>query len=104
MASLSPAHQQSVIDFASFLSAQNSTEPAVEFPLDPELIERPGEETVVGAIKRLKKTYYMLDTDVLLNQASSLMGQHLLHGREARLVIDELEALFEASYQEYRQQ
>ena len=104
MAGLPPSQQQSVIDYASFLSAQNQAEVPFHEPLEPELIERPDEESVVAAIKRLKKTYYMLDTDSLLNQASSLMGQHILHGREAFLVIDDLEALFKASYEEYCQQ
>ncbi|NNE64083.1 MAG: hypothetical protein HKN34_08370 [Gammaproteobacteria bacterium] len=103
MAGLSPSHQQSVIDYASFLSSQDQTEVAVCEPLEPELIERPDQESVVAAIKRLKKTYYMLDTDSLLNQASALMGQHILHGREACRVIDDLEVLFKASYEEYCQ-
>lgn len=106
MAGLSETQQQTLIDFATFLSTQNQaeTKESVLELLEPEIIERPEEETVVGAIKRLNKTYYMLDTEALLNQVSSLMGKHLLQGQEADLVIDELEALFEVSYQKYRQQ
>lgn len=104
MADLSESQQQTLIDFATFLSSQNQSEDGIESLLEPEFIEKPEQETVVGAIKRLKKTYYMLDTDVLLNQVSSLMGEHLLQGREADLVIEELETLFEGSYQKYRQQ
>lgn len=103
MDGLSPSHQQSVIDFATFLSAQGQGDDESYEPLEPELIERPDEESVVAAIKRMKKTYYMLDTDSLLNQVSALMGQHLLHGREARAVIDDLEKLFRAGYEEYCQ-
>lgn len=103
MDGLSPSHQQSVIDFATFLSAQGQVDEVHHEPLEPELIERPDEESVVAAIKRLKKTYHMLDTDSLLNQVSTLMGQHLLHGREARMVIDDLEVLFKAGYEEYCQ-
>ena len=101
MAVLSPAHQQSVIDYASFLSAQKQTEAVTHVLLDPEPIERPDDESVVAAIKRLKKTYYMLDTDLLLDETSSLMGQHILRGREAIAVIDELQSLFQAKYEEY---
>lgn len=104
MIQLSPPHQQSVLDFADYLLAQYPPEPGERLTLEPRIIERPAEESVIGAIKRLKQTYNMLDTDALLNQASALMGQHLLQGREAHLVIDELETLFETSYQEYRQQ
>lgn len=104
MSQLSPPHQQSVIDYAGYLLAQYPSEPGERPVLEPQIIERPAEETVIGAIKRLKQTYHMLDTDSLLNQTSTLMGQHLLQGREAQLVIDELEALFETSYKKYRQQ
>lgn len=103
MAGLSSSHQQSVIDYASFLSAQSQAQEVTQELLEPELIVRPEEESVVAAIKRLKKTYPMLDTDSLLDQASSLMGQHILHGREACLVIDDLEVLFKGSYEEHCQ-
>jgi len=100
---LSPSHQQSVIEFASYLLDQHPYKAPERQKLEPQLIERPAEESVVSAIKRLKQTYQMLDTDTLLNKASALMGQHLLQGCEAHLVIDELEALFLSRYEEYRQ-
>lgn len=103
MSQLSDVHQQSVVDFADFLVDQYRLEAVTSTDLEPEDIERPSEETVVGAIKRLKQTYYMLDTDVLLNQTSALMGQHLLQGRDATSVIDDLQALFHIQYEEYRQ-
>ena len=104
MIQLSPTHQQSVIDYASYLHVQYPLESDGGQTLEPRTIERPVEESVVGAIKRLKQTYHMLDTDTLLNQVSALMGQHLLQGRDAKLVIDELENLFKTNYQKYRQQ
>ncbi len=104
MVQLSPPHRQSVLDYAGYLLAQYPPEPGERLTLKPQIIERPAEESVIAAIKRLKQSYHMLDTDALLNQASALMGQHLLQGREAHLVINELESLFETSYQEYRRQ
>jgi len=56
---------------------------------------------VIAAIKRLKKTYPMLDTDIMLNDTSALMGQHILKGREAPKVIDELQSIFQAEYEQY---
>lgn len=103
MAQLAEEHQQSVVDFAGFLVDQYKQEAIVKSTLLPEEIDRPAEETVVGAIKRLKKTYYMLDTDTILHQTSALMGQHLLHGQDAKSVIDELQVLFQNQYEEYRQ-
>ena len=104
MSQLSDEHQQSVVDFANFLVDRYKLAAVTNSDLQPEEIERPSEETVVGAIKRLKQTYYMLDTDALLNQTSALMGQHLLQGRDATSVIDDLQALFRTQYEEYRQQ
>lgn len=102
MAQLPLSHQQSLVDFAGYLVSQYQPEPEDSPILEPGVVERPSDETVVAAIKRLKLTYHMLDTDSLLNKVSDLMGQHLLQGREASQVIDELQTLFEASYQEYR--
>jgi len=104
MKQLSATHQQSVIDFASYLVERYPLELPADEILEPQPIQRPTDETVVGAIKRLKKTYYMLDTDGLLDKASALMSQHVLQGREAESVIDDLQHLFESSYEDYRQQ
>ena len=63
-------------------------------------IPRPEKESVVGAMKRLRKTYPMIDPDRLLDEASGLMSAHLLGGRPAADVIDDLEALFERHFRE----
>ncbi len=104
MSQLSAEQQQSVIDFAEFLTQRKNQVVTDSVRRTPENIERPAEESVVEAIKRLKQTYHMLDTSDLLNQASALMGQHILQGREASSVIDDLQALFQTSYEAYHQQ
>jgi len=104
MKQLSATHQQSVIDFARFLVEQYPQKSISSEILEPGKLGRPANETVVAGLKRLKKTYFMLDTDDLLNKASALMGQHILQGREAESVIDDLQHLFESSYEDYRQQ
>ncbi len=96
--------QQSLLDYAEFLVAKTNVSSEAKENLKPEAIERPPDESVVAAIKRLKQTYHMLDTDALLDQASTLMGQHILQGRDAPSVIDDLQALFQANYETYRQQ
>ena len=53
------------------------------------------------AIKRLSATYYMLERERLLDQTSSLMMAHVLQGRDAVSVIDELEVIFSEHYQRY---
>ncbi len=90
--------QLSVIHFCDFLSSQH---PVTEQDIaPPKNIIRPDKESVVLAMRRLSETYFMLDKDNILNEASSLMSQHILQGREAIEVIDELEVLFKKYYDE----
>lgn len=104
LAQLHDSHQQAVVDYADFLVQRYKVESAGDRDLKLESIERPVQETVIAAIKRLKKTYYMLDTDIILDQTSALMGQHILKGREAPDVIDELQSIFQAQYEQYLNQ
>jgi hypothetical protein len=64
----------------------------------PEAIPRPEQETVVAAIKRLTATYPMLDKSKVLHETSSLVAEHVMGGRPAGEVIDQLEATFERHY------
>lgn len=103
--SLGPEDQDTLLAFGEFLALRgtaNSQE--AQAPLEPEQIERPRDESVVGAIKRLSQSYYMLDRSAMLNDTSSLMGAHVLQGRPAGAVIDELEALFARYYAKYREE
>ncbi|MHB1143041.1 MAG: Crp/Fnr family transcriptional regulator [Sulfuricaulis sp.] len=102
-----PAAQAGMLlEFAEFLLGRHGaagpeegrTRGAVEIPALVE-IPRPAEETVVKAVKRLRATYPMLDARKLLNQTSDLMTQHLVQGREAIEVIEELEILFRSHYE-----
>ena len=104
MSQLGDEHQRAVVDYATFLVQQYNIQTPVEAGLEPAAIARPEEESVIAAIKRLKETFYMLDTDSLLDETSSLMGQHILRGREASAVINELQSLFEAKYKKYLHQ
>lgn len=58
-------------------------------------ITRAAARSVDFAIKRLKKAYYMLDTGIILNQASALTGQLIGQGREVSAVIDKLKSKFQ---------
>ena len=90
--------QKSLSDFCDFLSAQYPVSDKQIPP--PKDISRPANESVVLAMRRLSDSYFMLNKDTLLHEASSLMSQHILQGREAVEVIDELEALFKKFYDE----
>lgn len=94
---LSSEQQQSLLDFAEFLQSR-----IVETsPIQAEILPRPVDETVIAAIKRLAKSYPMLDKAVMLNETSHLMTAHLLQGRDKVEVIDELENVFLQSYKKY---
>lgn len=68
--------------------------------VSPQPEARPDGESVVMAIKRLTRTYPMLDRRKLMGPTSLLMSQHTLQGRVATEVIDELEVVFERHYLE----
>ncbi|MEA3274870.1 MAG: hypothetical protein U9Q81_06170 [Pseudomonadota bacterium] len=103
--SLEPADQRTLLAFAEFLAERGHPPSEVaQGALEPELLPRPKKESVVGAIKRLSRSYYMLDRSAMLNDTSSLMGAHVLRGRPAAEVIDELEALFIGYYAKYREE
>ncbi len=94
--------RKSLSDFADFLYAQ--AEPVSKEIQPPANIPRPEQETVVGAIKRLKTTYFMVESMSVFSEASSLMTDHMVKGRDVAEVIDEMEALFEDAYKKLVQQ
>jgi hypothetical protein len=94
-----------LLRFADFLaSGGGGARDDDEAPVEPELLPRPAKESVVAAIKRLSRSYHMLDRSAMLNETSTLMAAHVLNGRPAKDVIDDLEALFVRSYTQYRQE
>ena len=97
-ARLSPEDQASLLKFARFLEQESPT-PAPEPVPEPEPIPRPENESVIKAMRRLSATYHMLDRSKLLNETSALMGQHVMQGRPAVEVIDELEVVFRTHYE-----
>jgi hypothetical protein len=97
---LAPEQQERLIAFAEFLS-EGATEPAGA-DRAPSATARPENETVTMAIRRLVRTYPMLDRRKLMVEASEFMAQHALQGRPAREVIDELEGLFVRHYQKFK--
>ncbi|MDQ1362841.1 MAG: hypothetical protein QG652_701 [Pseudomonadota bacterium] len=96
---LPEAEQKTLLDFAEFLQSRAPQVKTV--PAEPLSIPRPETESVVAAIKRLTQTYPMIERHTMLNETSDLMMQHLLRGRAAMEIVDELEALFEKRFQEF---
>jgi hypothetical protein len=95
---LAPEQQEVLIAFAEFLAARSPQRAPAEAPRP---IARASGETVVMAIRRLVRTYPMLDRRKLLAEASHYMAQHALEGRPAQEVIEELEAVFARHYRKH---
>lgn len=94
---LPPGKQASLMDYGDFL-LQRALPEIPETPAEPLDIPRPAQESVVKAIKRLRETYPMIDRAKILHDTSACMTQHLVHGKPAAEVIDELESLFRGHY------
>jgi hypothetical protein len=107
-----PAPEQaSLLSFAEFLLSRSEAVPTrtpvpppepVIIP-EPQPIPRPEQESVVRAVKRLAQTYPMLDKSKMLTDTSSLVMQHVIQGRDANEVIDELEVVFERYYAQLKE-
>jgi len=93
---LDSRQQQTLVEFAGFLAA-HADSPAKS--AEPVPITRPAGETVVMAIKRLTRTYPMLDRRKLFTETSRCVTQHALEGRPAMEVIDELEMVFSRHFE-----
>lgn len=87
--------REELLRFAEYLHERFAVTPV---PAEVQNIPRPEQESVINAMKRLRATYPMLDAAILLDQASGLMSQHVIQGRAAKEVIDELEVLFRSHY------
>ena len=97
---LPETQQQMLADFAEFLCQRYAIEEEIA-PQQPVEIPRPQEESVIKAVKRLSKTYPMLDSKELFEKTSSFMMRNLMHGEDSVVVIDEMEVFFQQSFESY---
>jgi hypothetical protein len=100
--SLAASDREALLAFGQFLAHRGSGTPRAAEPSEPGPLDRPSQESVVAAIKRLRRAYHMLEQGDLLHETSFLMSAHVLQGRPAAEVIDELEVLFARHYAAYR--
>lgn len=104
--SLNSSDKDSLVSFAEFLCSRQNQEkiPKMDsdIPSEPLDITRPENESVVKAIKRLTTTYPMIDKENILHPISGLMTSHIMQGRKADEVIDELEVLFLEEYKKLK--
>ena len=106
---LDDKNKESLQAFAEFLQMRSgqSFETVVtdieDVVLEPLEIPRPDEESVIAAIKRLTKTYPMVDKENILHPIADLMTSHMVQGRSAPDVIDDFEGLFKKEYEKGKQ-
>jgi hypothetical protein len=102
---LAAGDQATLLAFAAFLASRGSPSPRVTVtppePViipEPGIIARPDKESIVGALKRLSKSYPMLDKAEMLSATSDLVATNIMQGSDPAGVIDELENIFRTHY------
>ena len=104
---LGASDQATLLDFAAFRASRTparriAVKAEPEAVPEAELIERPAQESVVGALKRLSKSYPMLDKTVMLGATSELVATTIMQGSDPVAVIDELEVIFKGHYEQLK--
>jgi hypothetical protein len=103
---LGAGDQETLLAFAEFLGQRGtytvSRTAGAEAVVvaEPLAIERPAQESVVAGLKRLSKTYPMLDKSEMLSATSDIVATHIMKGTAAAEVIDALEAIFREHYRQ----
>ena len=94
-----------LLEFAEFLQSKTKVEDKYGGVIPkPRLIRADEGESVVGAIKRLSASYFMLDRAKMLNETSILVTQHVMHERDKAEVIAEMEQIFARHYDKLKEE
>ena len=103
--SLSEQDRQTLLRFAEFLGSKHESDKIALQSQIPEPMHEtaPPDESVIAAIRRLSKTYFMVEKEDLLHETSGLMAEHVMQGKSAPDVIKKLEALFQHHYRLLKQ-
>lgn len=103
---LGAVDQASLLAFAEFLCSRQPVVAAGNPPpqeiAEPVPVERPPAESVVAGLKRLARTYPMLDKSEMLSATSDLVATHIMKGTDPAAVIDRLEDIFREHYEQFR--
>ena len=104
---LSAADQLTLLAFGEFLASRGSSGAVVPVKeavviADPVVIERPPGESIVAALKRLSKTYPMLDKTKTLAASSDLVATNIMQGADPVEVINQLEGIFRSLYEKLK--
>ena len=80
------------------ISDDTSLAVSTPFP-EPKIIPAPENENVIKAIRRIAKMYYMVDKNKMFDTTSTLMTEHLIHGRPAQEIVADVEKSFKQEYE-----
>ncbi|HBB40745.1 MAG: hypothetical protein GW783_10175 [Deltaproteobacteria bacterium] len=107
---LTEEQRRMVVAFARFLIHDNERrageataggEVAAAPPQVANVAPRPEGELPVHTLKRMKRGYPMLSGDKLLGRAAELMMRHHVAGHDRQEVVEQIEALFAAEYEQW---
>ena len=104
---LPASDQLTLLAFGEFLASRGSSGAVVPVKeavviADPVVIERPPGESIVAALRRLSKTYPMLDKTEMLSATSDLVAANIMQGTDAVEVVDQLEDIFRGLYEKLK--
>ncbi|ABK44966.1 hypothetical protein Mmc1_2466 [Magnetococcus marinus MC-1] len=102
-AKLGEPERRSVESFARFLLSQQQPEVAPVAPItEPLNLPAPPGESVVKALKRLKRNYPMIEADMsLLDASAQLVMERMMGGDDAEIIV-KMERLFDNYYQNWQ--
>nr|CRH04488.1 conserved protein of unknown function [Candidatus Magnetococcus massalia] len=105
--------QKMLLSYGEFLLSQQAegasetssgAQQVAASPQQPLKLEKPENESAVLALKRLKRSYPMIEADMgLLDDASKLVMERVMGGQDAE-IIPRMEALFAARYAAWLEQ
>ncbi|RLA07331.1 MAG: hypothetical protein DRQ51_06455 [Gammaproteobacteria bacterium] len=101
---LSPKNKISLMSYGLFLEQSYDNKKFLSTTKDitklkPKLIKPSADESVFAALSRLKKSYTMLNIDVMFDELSTLVSSHIVQGKNKKDVIIKLESIFVEEYQ-----
>lgn len=96
---LDPASRQGWLQYGEFLLA--NVQPAPLPLVEPDSTPGPEGESAIQALKRLRKSYAMMDISAtLLDEAAQLMTRRIFGASDAE-IIPQMAALFQSHYRQW---
>ncbi|MBF0368239.1 MAG: hypothetical protein HQL52_02180 [Magnetococcales bacterium] len=99
---MGPEDRHALLKFAEFLASHSTASPSPP-PTEPLDIPKPEGESAVKALKRLKKSYPMIENDLRLLEEASTILMRKVTGSSDQEVVADLEHFFAKRYQQWQE-